>query len=51
MSERHWPGGGSSGGAAVKRYSGSVKLSQSRGEAGNRSPSGGQSEKERVRNL
>lgn len=40
--ERHWPGGGSSGGRAAKRYSGSVKLSQSRGEAGNMSPSEGQ---------
>lgn len=47
MSERHCPGRGSSGGAALKRYSGSVKLSQSRGEAGNRSPSEGQSEEER----
>lgn len=43
MRERHWAGGvgGSSGGAAVNRYSGSVKLSQSRGETGNSRPSRG----------
>lgn len=38
MSARHWLGCGS-GGAAVKRYSGSVKESQSSGEAGSMSPS------------
>ncbi|KAG9343177.1 hypothetical protein JZ751_014154 [Albula glossodonta] len=42
MTERHRAGGGrgSSGRAAANRYSGSVKLSQSNGEAGNSRPSG-----------
>ena len=35
----------------MKRHSGSVKLSQSRGEAGNRRPSEGQIEKVRDRSL
>ena len=51
MSERHWPGGGSSRWTAEKRYSGSVKLSQSKGEAGNRSPSEGQRDRVSNRDL
>lgn len=50
MIKQHWPGGGSSGGMAIKRFSGSAKVSQSMGEAGNRSPSEGQHQKERKRN-